>query len=101
MKKREKIKIPMDSDKFYFDFTQDYKPFELEGETYEFVEDYPSRKSDGEDHNYVFKRKSDGKLFKYFWWYSHSSGNYYFENREMIEVEEVIIKGYGWNGKID
>jgi len=97
--KREKIKIPQESDKFHFDFT-DNGTFELKGETYEFVEDYLSRTSDGEDHNYVFKRKSDGKLFKYFWWHHHSSGDYIFEEREMIEVEVVIVKGYGWNGKI-
>ena len=97
--KREKIKIPKETNSFKFDFTNT-GTFELNGESYEFVEDYPSRVSDGEDHNYVFKRKSDNKLFKYFWWYHHSSGNYVFEEREMIEVEVVIIKGYGWNGKL-
>lgn len=97
--KREKIKIPQDSDKYYFDFTNK-GTFELNGETYEFVEDYPSRTSDGEDHNYVFKRISDEKLFKCFWWYHHSSGDYIFEERELIEVEVVIVKGYGWDGKL-
>ena len=97
--KREKIKLPKETDKFHFDFTSN-EDFELKGEIYEFVEDYPSRLSDGEDHNYVFKRKSDDKLFRYFWWYHHSSGDYVFEEREMVEVEVVIVKGYGWNGKL-
>jgi len=93
---REKIKIP---DNYHFDFTNK-STFELKDETYEFVEDYTTRQSDGEDHNYVFKRKSDGKLFKYFWWYHHSSGDYIFEDREMIEVEVVVVKGYEWKGKL-
>jgi len=98
--KREKIKIPEDSKNFEFDFTN-RQTFELKGQTYDFIEDYPSRTSDGEDHNFVFKRRSDGKLFKYFWWYSYSSGSYYFEEREMVEVEEVVITGYGWKGKLE
>ena len=48
----------------------------------------------------ITKQNSDEKLFKYFWWYHHSSGDYIFEEREMIEVEVVIVKGYGWNGKL-
>jgi len=93
MSKQVRINIPNNSDNFHFDFTSK-ETFELDGESYEFVADYPSRLSDGEDHNYVFKRKSDGKLFKYFWWYHHSSGDYIFEDREMIEVQEVIGKVY-------
>lgn len=99
MIKRETIEIPQETDEYHFDFG-DRASFELKGETYDFVEDYPSRMSDGQDHNYVFKRKSDGKLFKYFWWYSYKSGDYHFEDREMVEVEVVIVKGYGWNGKL-
>lgn len=96
---REKVIIPEETDEFEFDFTR-RSTFELEGERYKFIEDYPSRMSDGEDHNYVFKRESDGKLFKYFWWYHHSSGDDIFSDREMIEVESIVIKGYGWNGKL-
>lgn len=98
--KREKIKIPEDSENFEFDFIC-RGTFELKGQMYDFIEDYQSRQSDGEDHNFVFKRRSDGKLFKYFWWYHHSSGDYIFEEREMIEVEEVVITGYGWKGKLE
>lgn len=98
--KREKIKIPKESNKFDFDFTSK-STFELKDEIYDFVKDYSSKTSDGEDHNFVFKRQSDGKLFKYFWWYHHSSGDYIFEDREMVEVEEITITGYGWKGKIE
>lgn len=62
----------------------------LIGEKYIFVEDYPSRMSDGEDHNVIMQRESDGKLFKIFWWYSHSSGNYYFEDHFLTEVFKKI-----------
>jgi predicted NAD-dependent protein-ADP-ribosyltransferase YbiA (DUF1768 family) len=64
--KREKIAKSARDDKFHFDFTN--KTFELKGETYDLVEDYHQEKKYlSEDHNYSFKRKSDGESsFKYF-----------------------------------
>lgn len=80
---REEVKINTEE---FGDFTG-HGPWEINGETYTYVDDIPSvGKSDGEDHTIIVERKSDGKFFSFFWWYSHSSGNYYFEDACLEEV---------------
>jgi len=93
MKQKQKIereKVIIDEESFdIYDFTG-HGPWEIDGETYKFIEDYPSRTSDGEDHNIIMKRDSDGKLFKIFWWWHPSSGDYIFEDHFLEEVFEKI-----------
>ncbi len=79
---RETVNINIDD---WGDFTGK-GPWSNKGETYSFVEDKPSRDCDGDCHNIIVKRESDGKFFKFYWWWHPSSGDYIFEEHFLTEV---------------
>lgn len=80
---REVVKVDMENDGF--DFTSS-GPWEIDGHTYVFIEDKPSHDCDGECHNVIIKRTTDNKFFSYDWWWNPSSGDYIFEDEELVEV---------------
>lgn len=80
---REIVKIDMENDDF--DFTSS-GPWEIGGHTYVFIEDKPSHYCDGECHNIIIKRIKDNKFFSYNWLWDPSSGDYIFEDEELVEV---------------
>jgi hypothetical protein len=80
---REVVKVDMDNNEF--DFTSK-GPWEIDGHQYIFIEDKPSHDCDGECHNVIIKRTTDNKFFSYDWWWHPSSGDYIFEEEQLIEV---------------
>ena len=78
---REVVKV--DSDEF--DFTSK-GPWEVDGHKYIFIEDKLSDDCDGECHNIIIKRTTDNKFFSYDWWWHPSSGDYIFEDEQLVEV---------------
>ena len=68
--------------------------YTLNDEIYEQIEKInTSEYSDGESFDYIIKRESDGKFFKFNVWDSGRSG-YIFEDKYIIEVEEINKKAY-------
>lgn len=75
------------NEKNWLDYTGQ-GPWNLNGETYNFIGDYPSDECDSECHNVIVERESDGKHFKFEWFYDN--GHYYFEN-ELVEVNPEMV----------
>ena len=53
-----------------------------------------SDKSDGPSWDYVIKRKSDGKFFKFNVWDAGDHNGYIFEDKFLIEVFETLEPTY-------
>lgn len=89
---REVVKVDLDK----FDFTSK-GPWEVDGHEYIFIEDKPTDDCDGECHNVIIKRTTDNKFFSYDWWYHPSSGDYIFEDEQLVEVfkKTTITTIYG------
>lgn len=78
---REVVKVELDE----FDFTSK-GPWEVDGHKYILIEDKLSDDCDGECHNIIIKRTTDNKFFSYDWWWHPSSGDYIFEDEQLVEV---------------
>ena len=92
--KREKIELSSDElmdlwDGVYYESRE----YELNGESYKQVKKInTSDKSDGPSWDYIVKRKSDDKFFKFHIW--ESSNGYIFEDKFLIEVFENLEPTY-------
>ena len=65
--------------------------FEFEGDTYEQVDKInTSDYSDGESHDYIVKRGSDGKYFKFNVWDAGDHNGYIFSDGDEFPMEEVF-----------
>jgi hypothetical protein len=67
------------------------KEFEFEGDAYTQVDNInTSDSSDGESHDYIIKRKSDGKHFKFNAWDAGYSNGWIFSDGDKFPLVEVI-----------
>jgi hypothetical protein len=70
------------------------RKYELKGEKYEQVDKVnTSEFSDGESFDYIIKRESDGKFFKFNVWETPREG-YVFCDKFLIEVKQVTKIAY-------
>jgi hypothetical protein len=90
--KREKIKF---SEEQMFDLWNGVyykgKVFEFEGDTYTQVDKInTSDYSDGPSHDYIVKRGSDGKYFKFHVWDAGEHNGYIISDGQEYPMEEVF-----------
>ncbi len=62
------------------DFTDEDCTWEIKGEEFTYVERFRTD-GDGEWYSVIVQRERDLKFFKFDWGLSHSSGNYFYEER--------------------
>ncbi len=94
-KKREVIELDYDTiSDFWDDLYFEKSSTELDGVKFTNVDrtNYSNTRCDGECYDYIVKRESDGKCFKYSWWEGGSDGHSFSDgDNTLTEVFPEVI----------